>query len=134
MRANVDIVRDGFRAFDTLEMDAFVADWHPEVVWDVSGYEGWPGDRLVYSGVAEILAQFASFHRDSTGLSVDVHEIRELDDRRVLAVYTETRRDPATDARTSNEIGIIHTIEDGRITRMEVHSGHRAARRAAGLE
>jgi ketosteroid isomerase-like protein len=130
---NEDVVRRGFAAFDTLDMDAFVADWHPDVIWDVSRYEGWPGDRVEFRGVADILAHFAEFHRDAHGLTVDIHEIRALDDERVIAVYTETRRDDDSDTRTSTDIGIVYRLEDGKVTRMEVYTGHQAARRAAGL-
>ena len=42
---NVEIVRRGFDAFETMDMDAFIADWHPDVIWDVRGYRDWPGSR-----------------------------------------------------------------------------------------
>ena len=41
----VELVRRGFDAFETMDMEQFTAGWAPDVLWDVSGYDGWPGSR-----------------------------------------------------------------------------------------
>ena len=46
------IVQRGFDAFETADMDAFTADWHPDVVWDLRHHETWAGDRYEYVGAA----------------------------------------------------------------------------------
>jgi hypothetical protein len=52
---------------------------------------------------------------------------------RVLSLYTEYRRDEGQTEETVLEIGIVHEFEDGEITRMDVHTGHQNARKAAGV-
>lgn len=59
--SNVDVVRRGFVGFQKLDMDAFVADWARDVVWDVRGYKDWSGTKTQYRGAHEVLAAFASY-------------------------------------------------------------------------
>jgi ketosteroid isomerase-like protein len=131
--SNVDIVRRGFVALETLDLDALVAGWDPDVVWDVSGYDGWPGEHTVYRGPATILAEFGRFMTTIESQEVDVKEIRELDPSRVLALYTEVRRDRRFTEPTTLDVGIVYTLAEGRIVHMAVHTGHDRARRAAGV-
>jgi ketosteroid isomerase-like protein len=129
----VELVRRGFDAFETMDMEQFTAGWAPDVLWDVSGYEGWPGAEHQYRGAAEILAEFGKFMSTVRSLRVDVHEVRRVGDR-VLALYTERRRDEGQAEEAVLDIGIVYTLDGGEITRMDVHTGHPNARRAAGLE
>jgi ketosteroid isomerase-like protein len=103
----VEIVRQGFDAFETMDMDAFVADWHPDVVWDVRGYRDWPGSRTEYRGAPEILAEFANFMGTVRSLVVTVHEVVALEDGRVLAIYTERRLNEGDPAPVELDIGIL---------------------------
>jgi ketosteroid isomerase-like protein len=132
-RTNADIVRGGFDALERLDMDAFVADWHPEVVWDVSGYDGWPGDRTAYRGKGEILAEFANFLTRLESQHIDMHEIREVGDDCAIALYHETRRMHDVPEPIEVDVGIVYLMRDGQILRMEVYTGHDRAREAAGL-
>ena len=126
------IIQRGFDAFETADMDAFTADWHPDVVWDLSHHAAWPGDTDRYVGHGEILAAFAEFLSGAETLRLDIHELRELPDGRVMALYTEWRREPGETEAVPIEMGIIHTIEEGTVRHMEVHTGHDSARRSAG--
>jgi len=129
----VELVRRGFDAFETMDMEQFTAGWAPDVLWDVSGYDGWPGSRECYRGAAEILAEFGSFMTTVRSLRIDVHEVRRVGER-VLALYTEYRRDEGQADEAVLDIGIVYTFDGGEIVRMDVHTGHPNARTAAGLE
>jgi ketosteroid isomerase-like protein len=126
------IVRRGFAAFETADMDAFTADWHPDVVWDLAHHASWPGDADRYVGHGQILAAFATYLAGVQTQRLDIHELRELPDGRVLVLYTEWRREPGQPEPVPIEMGIIHTIDGGRVRHMEVHTGHDSARRSAG--
>src|SRR4051812_40683229 len=102
---NEQIIQRGFDAFETADMDAFTADWHPDVVWDLTHHETWPGDADRYVGAGEILAAFGRFLAGAQTLRLDMHELRELP----------------------------YTLEGGKVRHMRVHTGHNAARRTAGL-
>jgi ketosteroid isomerase-like protein len=128
----VELVRGGYEAFETMDMEQFTAGWAPDVLWDVSGYEDWPGAKQQYRGAAEILAEFGNFMSTVRSLRIDVHEVTRVGDR-VLSLYTEYRRDEGQTDETVLEIGIVHEFRDGQITRMDVHTGHNSARKAVGL-
>ena len=133
MSEKVDIVRRGFDAFETADMAVFMADWAEDVVWDVSHYDGWPGDRTSYQGAADILGAFGQFLAQMRVQRIDMHEISELPDGRVIAIYSETRGFVDSTEEETVEIGILYWLEDGVIERIEVHTGHASARAAAGL-
>jgi ketosteroid isomerase-like protein len=126
-------VREAFEGFQRLDMDAFTAAWHPDIVWDMRGYENWPGEHEEYRGEAEVIAGFAGYLGSVKSLQVSGLEVTELDDGRVLGVHVE-RRTYETGADTLLNIGTVYTFgEDDRIVRVEVYTGHDRAREAAGL-
>jgi ketosteroid isomerase-like protein len=131
---NVEIVRRGFEAFETMDMDAFTADWHPQLVWDVSGYDGWPGSKTSYVGAPEILQEFGGFMGSVRGLQVTDLEVTPLEDGRVLATYHERRINEGDTEPVHLDIGIVYELDADWITRIEVYTGYDRARRAAGLE
>jgi ketosteroid isomerase-like protein len=131
---NVEIVRRGFEAFETMDMDAFTAAWHPQLVWDVSGYDGWPGSKTSYVSAPEILQEFGGFMASVRGLQVTDLEVTPLEDGRVLATYHERRINEGDAEPVHLDIGIVYELSGDTITRIEVYTGYDRARRAAGLE
>jgi ketosteroid isomerase-like protein len=131
--SNVDIVRRGFEAFQTMDMDAFTADWHPQLVWDVHGYDDWPGSKTSYTGAPEILAEFGNFMGSVRALEVTDLEITELEDDRVLATYHERRINEGEDAPVHLDIGIVYELAENEVTRIEVYTGHDRAKQAAAV-
>jgi ketosteroid isomerase-like protein len=131
--SNLDIVRRGFDAFQTMDMDAFTADWHPELLWDVHGYKDWPGTKVQYTGAPEILAEFANFMGSVRALEVTNLTIAPLESNRILATYHERRINDGEEEPVHLDIGIVYELDDGKITRIEVYTGHENARRAAGV-
>jgi ketosteroid isomerase-like protein len=131
---HVEIVRRAFVGFQQLDLDAFTADWAPEIVWDLSGYDNWDGSKTVYQGAPEILDEFATYMGRIRGFGASDLEVVPLDDGRVLSTHRERRRNPGETEVIRLDIGAIYTFKDARITRVEVHTGHSKARSAAGLD
>jgi ketosteroid isomerase-like protein len=131
---NVEIVRRGFRAFQKLDLDGFTADWRPDVVWDVRGYENWPGSKTEYQGTAEVLDEFAHYLGSARSFEVSGHDAVALDDTRVLGLHHERRVNEGEPAAVYLEIGTVYELDgDGKVTHVEVYTGHDKARGAAGL-
>jgi ketosteroid isomerase-like protein len=129
-----DIVRRAFEGFQRLDMDAFTAAWHPEIVWDMRGYENWPGGELEYKGEADVIAGFAGYLGAVKSLQVDSLDVTPLEDGRVLGVHHERRTYESGENRRL-DIGTIYEFTpEGEIIRVEVYTGHQAARSAAGLD
>jgi ketosteroid isomerase-like protein len=128
---NEDIVRRAFQAFQRLDLDGFTADWHPEVVWDLSGYRDWPGPTHEYKGAPEVLAGFGNYLGSARSFEVHGLEVTSLDDERVLGTHHERRVNEGDDTPIEIEIGVVYTLADGKVTHVEVYTSHDAARRAA---
>jgi ketosteroid isomerase-like protein len=129
-----DIVRRAFEGFQHLQLDQFTQDWHEDVVWDMAGYENWPGEKLLYEGEAEVISGFAGYLGAIKGLHVSDLEVTALEDGRVLGIHRERRLDD-NDRESHKDIGTIYEFaaDEPKIVRVEVHTGRANARRAAGL-
>ena len=126
-----EIVRTAFESFRRLNLDGFTSDWHPDVVWDVSGYDAWPGDKTEYRGTHEVLDGFAHYLAGAKGFETSGHEVITVDDNRVLGLHHERRMNP-DDRPIDIEIGVIYHFDHGQVVRAEVFTGHVKARQAAG--
>jgi ketosteroid isomerase-like protein len=125
------IVTTAFESFRRLNLDGFTSEWHPDVVWDVSGYDGWPGDKTEYKGTHEVLDGFAHYLAGAKGFETSGHEVIEIDDKRVLGLHHERRMSTEDDRPIDIEIGVIYHFDHGQVVRCEVFTGHARARRAA---
>lgn len=108
-------------------------DWAGDIVFDVSQYAPWTGEQKVYRGETEIITFFATMMAGVRVLKVDVADVSAVDDERVMALYTEMRQAPGETAPHPLHVGIVYTLRDGRMARVQVHSDHAAARRTAGV-
>ena len=129
--ANLEVVRRSFDAFESKDMEAWTADWADDIVFDVSQYAPWAGEQKVYVGELEILGFFAEMMAGVRVLKVDVADISEVDADRVMALYTEYRQEPDAPEPHPLHVGIVYTLRDGRMARVQVHSDHESARRTA---
>ena len=125
-----EIVRRAFESFRRLNLDGFTAEWHPDVVWDVSGYDNWPGDKTHYKGTHEVLDGFAHYLAGAKGFEASGHEATSIDDTRVLGLHNERRMNDDNTPLTL-EIGVVYHLADEKVVRAEVYTGHERAREAA---
>jgi ketosteroid isomerase-like protein len=56
---NVDIIRRSWSAWMERDMDRAAAEWHPDIVWDITRHEDAPD--TVHHGVAEVMEMIASW-------------------------------------------------------------------------
>jgi ketosteroid isomerase-like protein len=128
--ANVAVVRRSFDHFADADMEAWTAAWTDDIVFDASAYAPWTEEPKTYRGTVEILEFFGRMMAGVRVLTVDLHEVSAVDDDRVIALYTE-RRQEAGGEPYPLEVGIVYTLRDGRLSRVQVHSDFAAARRTA---
>jgi ketosteroid isomerase-like protein len=124
--SNEDTIREAFESFQRLDLDGFTKDWDPQVVWDLSQYDGWTGEKTEYTGTAEVLKGFADYLGSAKSFEVSGLEVTAIDDTRVLGLHTERR-----DLTRTIEIGVIYELHEGKVTRVQVFTGHERARKAA---
>lgn len=122
---NEDVIRRAFESFQHLDVDGFTRDWHPDVVWDLENYEGWTGEKTEYRGTAEVLAGFADYLGSARSFEVSDLEVTAIGETRVLGLHRERR-----DLTQTIEIGVIYELHQGKVTHVDVFTGHDKARAA----
>ena len=75
----------------------------------------------------------AAVHRSVLGVEVEIDEVRELDDGRVLTVQTLRGRFRATGLPAELTWAGIGTVRNGKIVHADGYASKRRALRAAGL-
>lgn len=127
---NVETLRTGyayFAATGDFREDLF----HPDFVWDMSTFRGWP-ERQTYAG----LEGARDFMDDWRGAWEDWElEVEELLDagENVVAVVHQRGRSKATGLPTEMDFAMVWTLRDGKQFRMRMYSSRDEALDATGL-
>jgi ketosteroid isomerase-like protein len=128
--SNAEVVQAAYEQFR--ETGAINHDFaHPDFVWDMTNYTGWP-EQQVYYGV-EAASQFMHEWRDSWDeWEWEVRSIHAAADK-VVAVLHRAGRSKSTGVRVEMEFAQLFTLEDGRQKRMEMYSDPDEALAAARI-
>jgi ketosteroid isomerase-like protein len=129
----VDVIERSYRAFRDDDVEALLALYHPEAVWDMTHWEGFP-DAQAYRGLAGIEEVIRTL-RDVFGeLDVRPVQIREAGPNRVLVKGALRIRGRTSGAEVdAPPFAQIIEFRDERIVRVENYTDVDAARQAAGL-
>ena len=114
MTTNDELVRQGYAAFGTGDMDALRAMFAPDAVHSVSGNTPISGD---YKGVDEILGFYGQlFERTGGTFKAELKSAKAEGNSTVVAVHHETgtRGDKSLD----QDCTLTFTIADGKLTRL----------------
>ena len=128
---NVELVRRGY-AYFRANRDVFVEGTHPDFVWDMSTFRGWPEQQL-YEGVEgarEFLTEWVDSWED---WELELRELIDAGDDMVLGIVHQSGRSKATGLRVEMDFAQLWTIRDGKQLRMRMYADVTEARRAAGL-
>ena len=128
--ANVEIVRRAYELFNEGGPEAVISAgiWSPEIVWDLSPSEI-PG-LGVYRGHDEVRAFFDEDWFEEWEVVLD--QLVDHGDQ-VIAVHHQRGLGASSGAAAELKQGIINTLHDGEIVRVEVYGDPAKALKAAGL-
>ncbi len=129
-----DVIESSYRAFRDDDVEALLALYHPQAVWDMTHWEGFP-DEPIYRGLAGV-ERLLVVLRDVFG-EFDVHpvEILEADEDRVFVKARMRIRGRASGAEVdAPPFAQIIKFEDHLIAVVENYTDLNAAREAAGLD
>jgi ketosteroid isomerase-like protein len=128
---NVAIVRSALEHFAST--DEFLLELiAPDFAWDMSTFEGWP-DGPVFEGV-DGLREFVTLWREPyDDWSMTVEEVIDCGDGRVVALLRQSGKPHGSDAAVHLHYGLLHTLDDGRLRRIEAYASVDGALTAAGL-
>jgi ketosteroid isomerase-like protein len=108
---NAEIVTHAFRGFSDSDMEKLTEHWSPGIVFDTVNYEGWPLPDPVARGAEEVVMAFGGFMASFRSLEIAEPDVTELDERHVLALYDETRREHGSDEPLVRPMGMVFEME-----------------------
>jgi uncharacterized protein len=130
--ANVDIVRTGIEAFSRGDVEASLAGFHPDIVWEVD-------PRLVpdagtYRGHEGVREFWALWHDTFEHFELVIEECSVVDDAHVLVLTHAQGRGAGSGAQVgSRPFAQLYEVRDGLMVHVHMHPSRSGALRAAGL-
>ena len=128
---NVEVARQHIEAYNRGAVDALVALVSPDVDWEDSVF--WSESARVYRGKAEVRGWFNKVMEPWESFHIEVEEITEAVDDRVLVGGLLTTRGKGSGVETEVRGWFVLWIADCKITRRQVFLDRNAALEAAGL-
>ena len=129
-QANVVLVQGLYEAFSRGDVDEIVSHLDPEAELHSAIVGGAEGN--VYRGHAGFRAWYADSFETFESFSFDWSEFRDLGDR-VLALGQLQARGRESGVELASEMGWVHTVRRGTLTKIEGFLSHADALEAAGL-
>jgi ketosteroid isomerase-like protein len=132
MPGNLELYREGIDAWNRRDLVAVLEQTAPDFEFHTAGL--FPGLEPVYRG-REGLVEFwnAFIEAPWALLHVEIDDLRELDDGRVLALLTFTGKGRESDVEVTVQYGHLCTFRDGQVARIDGFADWDAAREAAGI-
>jgi len=110
MQRNIDLTRNGYRAFNEGHIDEAMTAIHDEILWHNGGDNPLTGEFRGKDEVMEMLARFGQLMEGT--YEADIHDVLASDDHTVvIGTYTATRHGRTHSARF---VDVIHPAPDGR--------------------
>jgi ketosteroid isomerase-like protein len=130
---NVETLRRALEAWNADDLDAFLAEVHPDVEWHPSLEPAFEGKATTFKGHDGARRAWAEYRGEIfERLTPRVEEIRDLGESALaLGRFTVTGR--ATHIEFDSEVGQLVTFRDGKIATVHDYLSHREALEAAGL-
>ncbi len=111
-QSNAEIIRSAYEAFAAGDIPAVLAAMSPDITWNVPGRSPLAG---TYTGHDEILGFFQQLAERSNGtFNLDVHDILDNDEGKVVLLLTETAQ--RNDASLSVSAVHVWGLRDGKAT------------------
>jgi ketosteroid isomerase-like protein len=131
---HVETVKRALEAWNADDLDAFLAEVHPDVEWHPSLEPALEGEATTYKGHEGVRRAWAEYRGETfERLTPQIEEVRDLGET-VLALGRFVVTGRATHIEFDTEAGQIATFRDGKIATVHDYLSHREALEAAGLQ
>ena len=130
-RENVEIVRELLAEFAETHR-AVARLTTADVVWDMGTFRGWP-DAPTYVGPEGFDEFFAKWTGPYEDWDMAVQDLVEVDGERVLALVSQRGRLRGADSWVELHYGMIYTLTEGLVSRIEAYATRDEAFEAVGL-
>jgi len=130
---NVETVRRAAEAWNTDDLDAFLAALDPEVEWHPSIEPALEGGETIYRGHDGARKAWDDYRGGAwERLTVRIQEIRDLGESVLVLGHIDLTAQ-TTGIRFHEEVGQLGTFRHGKIATVQDYLSHREALEAAGL-
>jgi ketosteroid isomerase-like protein len=126
---DVEIVREGYEAFNRGDIDWMVEHMDPEIVWEDAAKVP---DARTYHGADEVRRYLESFFRHWDRISYEVEDVRQGSEG-VVALVRLVARGRTSGAEVDASMAHVHELRGGRGVRVRVFFDRAAALDAAGV-
>ena len=128
---NVDLVRSAYAHYNDGDWEGARNAYHPDVIWDLSTYEGWPDTTEICGADALLdwLRDWAAIYSDYYSR---IDQIFDSGDQVVVLARLGGRERNSTEV-TEMVWAQITTVRDGKIIRVQNYSDRAKALEAVGL-
>jgi ketosteroid isomerase-like protein len=127
---NVDIIRRSWSAWMERDMDRAAAEWHPDIVWDITRHED--ASDTVHHGVAEVMEMIASWMAFFSAYELTV-ERYEPYGHNVLLLLRRRGRDRLTGENVDRFAAHVWTVRDAKVVYIRSYSDIEEGRREAAV-
>jgi ketosteroid isomerase-like protein len=127
---NVEIIRRSWEAWMDRDMDRAAADWHPDIVWDITRHEDAPD--TVHHGIAEVMEMIANWMASFRAYELIIERFEPAGDD-VLLLLRRRARDRTSGESADRFAAHVWTVRDGKVVLIRSYSDIEEARREAGL-
>jgi ketosteroid isomerase-like protein len=132
MAGNLELYREGIDAWNRRDLVTVLEQAAPDFEFHTAGL--FPGLEPVYRGREGLVDFWNAFIEEPWALlHVEIDDIRELDDERVLALLTFTGKGKGSDVEVTIQYGHLCTFRDGQVVRIDGFADWDEAREAAGI-
>jgi ketosteroid isomerase-like protein len=113
---NEELVRKGYEAFNTGDMDTIRETFDPNIVWHIGGRSDLAGD---YKGVDEVLGFFGKIiGMFDAPPQLELHDVLANDEHAVALIKSTSKK--GGKSRTSEAVHLFH-VKDGKATEFWDH-------------
>lgn len=130
-KENVEVVRQAWDAWLGGDPEGMLAQYDPEIVWDLTHFRDWP-DKT-YRGKDGVRRFFAEWLEVWDAYEVGVDEILAAPDGRVVSLAWNRGKGRKSGLSMHIKWGQIATVKDGKICRLDNYDDRAEALKAAGL-
>jgi ketosteroid isomerase-like protein len=125
---NVEIVRRGYEAYARGDLEAILADLHPDIVT----FREEP-DGATFNGPEGFLRGIAEWVEDFDEFAATAEELIDANDRQVIVRVHQTATGARSGARIEGDFWFVHTLADSKLTRLDMLTTKEKALKAAGI-
>jgi ketosteroid isomerase-like protein len=129
---NVEVVRQSLKAWQRDDLDKWLSTLDPEVEWH-SAERLVEGAASTYRGTDAMREFWAFWRTEVENFELEIQELRDLGDDRVLDLAHIRWRGPASGIEVQSPLGQVITLRDGYIVRSMDYLSHEEALQAVGL-